>query len=165
MNIAKTVSGTILALAMAVGTKAGAAAPAPATPVLQLRDAVAMAQGATEAAERSGGAFSIVIVNREGRVILSQRMDGASFKSLEIAEGKATTAAVIGAPSRVLEEALAKGDQSVLSVPGVIAIAGGVPITVDGKTIAAIGVSGGAPKDDEAIAIAALGRYPGQKPR
>lgn len=164
MKIAKMAAAPIAALAMAIGAVAGAATPA-APPVLLLRDAVAMAQGATEAAERGGQAFSIVIVNREGRVILSQRMDGASFKSLELAEGKATTAAVIGAPSRLLEDALAKGDHSVLSVPGVIAIAGGLPVTVDGTTIAAIGVSGGAPKDDESIAAAALARYPGAKLR
>ncbi|MES2495587.1 MAG: heme-binding protein [Pseudomonadota bacterium] len=164
MKIAKMAAAPIAALAMAVGPVLGAATPA-APPVLLLRDAVAMAQGATAAAERGGQAFSIVIVNREGRVILSQRMDGASFKSLELAEGKATTAAVIGAPSRLLEDALAKGDHSVLSVPGVIAIAGGLPVTVDGATIAAIGVSGGAPKDDEAIATAGLARYPGTKPR
>jgi uncharacterized protein GlcG (DUF336 family) len=72
---------------------------------------------------------------------------------------------VIGAPSRVLEEALAKGDQSVLSVPGVIAIAGGLPVAAGSATIAAVGVSGGAPRDDEAIAAAALAAYPGAKAR
>lgn len=163
MTLWKTLGGAIALLSATAGAQA-ATAPA-ATPVLNLRDAVAMATSAVAAAEKAGHPFSIVIVNREGRVILSQRMDGASFKSLEIAEGKATTAAVIGAPSRVLEEALAKGDQSVLSVPGVIAIAGGLPVTIDGATIAAVGVSGGAPKDDEAIAGAALAAYPGTKAR
>lgn len=162
MKLWKTLGGAVALLAATTGAQA---APAPAAPALGLRDAMAMAAGAVAAAEKAGQAFSIVIVNREGRVILSQRMDGASFKSLEIAEGKATTAAVIGAPTRVLEEALAKGDQSVLSVPGVIAIAGGLPVTAGGAAIAAIGVSGGAPRDDEAIAGAALAAYPGVKAR
>ncbi|QTH21004.1 heme-binding protein [Rhizorhabdus wittichii] len=160
MKLWKIPGGAVALLAMTA-----AAMPAMATPALQLRDAVAMAQGATEAAGRGGHAVSIVIVNREGRVILAQRMDGASYKSLDVAEGKATTAAALGLPTRLLQEALAKGDQSVLSVPGAIAIAGGVPVTVDGATIAAIGVSGGAPQDDEAIATAARDRYPGAKPR
>lgn len=157
MNGKRRLGGAIALLAMAAGTSA-ASAPAAPTP-LGLRDAVAMAQGATEAAERGGHAVSIVIVNREGRVILAQRMDGASFKSLEVAEGKATTAAALGAPTRLLEDGLAKGDHSVLSVPGVIAIAGGVPVTVDGGTIAGVGVSGGAPEDDEAIASTARDLY------
>ncbi|ARR54534.1 hypothetical protein HY78_14385 [Rhizorhabdus wittichii DC-6] len=160
MKLWKIPGGAVALLAMTA-----AAAPIAAAPALQLRDAVAMAQGATEAAGRGGHAVSIVIVNREGRVILAQRMDGASYKSLDVAEGKATTAAALGLPTRLLQEALAKGDQSVLSVPGAIAIAGGVPVTVDGATIAAIGVSGGAPQDDEAIATAARDRYPGAKPR
>lgn len=158
MKLLKILGSAVALLATAAGLPASAAAPA--GPVLTLRDAVAMAQGATAAAERGGHAVSIVIVNREGRVILSQRMDGASFKSLEVAEGKAATAAALGVPTRLLEEALAKGDQSVLSVPGVIAIAGGVPVTVDGRAIAAIGVSGGAPADDEAVAGAARDLYP-----
>jgi glc operon protein GlcG len=160
MNISKRLGGAIALLAMTAGIRVSAATPAPTVPVLTLHDAVAMAQGATAAAGRGGQAVSIVIVNREGRVILSQRMDGASFKSLEVAEGKAATAAALGVPTRLLQEALAKGDQSVLSVPGVISIAGGVPVAVDGRTIAAIGVSGGAPSDDEAVANAARDLYP-----
>lgn len=163
MTLWKTLGSAVALLSATAGAQA---ATVPTTaPVLSLRDAVAMAASAVATAEKAGQAFSIVVVNREGRVILAQRMDGASFKSLELAEGKATTAAVVGAPSRVLEEALAKGDQSVLSVPGVIAIAGGLPVSVDGKTIAAVGVSGGAPKDDEAIASAALAAYLGAKAR
>ena len=160
MKLSKMAGGAIALLATTA-----VAAPAATAPALQLRDAMAMAQGAAEAAGRGGHAVSIVIVNREGRVILAQRMDGASYKSLDVAEGKATTAAALGLPTRLLQEALAKGDQSVLSVPGAIAIAGGVPVTVDGATIAAIGVSGGAPQDDEAIAAAARDRYPGGRPR
>ncbi|MBO9375891.1 heme-binding protein [Sphingomonas histidinilytica] len=159
MKLWKMAGGAVALLAMM------AAAPIAAAPALRLGDAMAMAQGAAEAAGRGGHAVSIVIVNREGRVILAQRMDGASYKSLDVAEGKATTAAALGLPTRLLQEALAKGDQSVLSVPGAIAIAGGVPVTVDGATIAAIGISGGAPQDDEAIAAAARDRYPGSKTR
>nr|WP_047169600.1 heme-binding protein [Sphingomonas sp. Y57] len=159
MKLWKIPGGAIALLAMT------AAAPIAAAPALQLRDAMAMAQGAVEAATRGGHAVSIVIVNREGRVILAQRMDGASYKSLDVAEGKAATAAALGMPTGLLQEALAKGDQSVLSVPGAIAIAGGVPVAIDGATIAAIGISGGAPQDDEAIAAAARDRYPAGKPR
>lgn len=147
---------------LSFASHASGAAPAPAQTGLTLHDAVAMARVATDTAEHAGAAVSIVVVNREGRVILSQRMDGASFKSLEVAEGKAITAAALGLPTRLLEEALAKGDQSVLSVPNVIAITGGLPVSASGQTIAAVGVSGSAPKEDEAIAGAARDAYPGK---
>jgi len=161
---------TMLGGAVALLTTAGAQAtgktpPASAGPALALQDAVAMAASAVEAAERIGRSVSVVIVNREGRVILSQRMDGASFFSLEVAQGKATTSAALGAPTRLLEEGLVKGDQSVLSVPGVVAIAGGVPVTIDGKTVAAVGVSGSAPAEDESIAVAARERFSGTSAR
>lgn len=165
MKLSKMLGGAVALLAMTAGAQALAAAAAGAAPALQLRDALAMAQGATEAAERGGQSVAIVIVNREGRVILAQRMDGASFKSLEIAESKASTAAALGMPTRLLEEMLAKSGPALLSVPGVLPIAGGVPLTIDGATIAAIGVSGAASQIDEAIATAARDRYLGGKPR
>lgn len=106
--------------------------------------------------------MAIVIVNREGRVILAQRMDGASFVSLDVAQGKAATAAALGVPTRLLEQQLRTGDVSALSVSGVIPIAGGVPLIVGGETIGAVGVSGGLPADDEAVAMAARDAYPRQ---
>lgn len=148
----------------AIGLLAGAASAAPAAggrPLL-LRDAVAMAGSALGRAAGEGKAMAIVIVNREGRVILAQRMDGASFVSLDVAQGKAATAAALGVPTRLLEQQLRTGDVSALSVSGVIPIAGGVPLIVGGETIGAVGVSGGLPADDEAVAMAARDAYPRQ---
>jgi len=154
MKKTRMTGGAIVLLGLAAFVApAGAATPA-AAPALRLDDALAMARSATDFARRQGQTVSIVIVNREGRVILSQRMDGASFMSLDVAQAKATTAAALGVPTRLLEEQLAKGDMSALSVPGAITIAGGVPVLAEGRTIAAIGVSGGMPKDDEAAAAA-----------
>lgn len=144
--------------ALAMASSAGAEAPVAG---LHLADAVAMAGNAVDLAARQGRKISIVIVNGEGRVILSQRMDGASFVSLDVATGKAITAVAVGVPTALLQQQLASGDSSILSVPGVIAIAGGVPVVVGGKAIAAVGVSGSAPADDEMFAAAARDRFSG----
>lgn len=87
-------------------------------PMLRLVDAQAMAVRAERAAAEKGLNVSVVIVNREGRVILSHRMDGSSFPNLALAESKAATAAAIGAPSALLEQAVDAGKPSLLSVPG-----------------------------------------------
>ena len=68
-------------------------------PMLALQDAIRMAASAASKASAMQRAVSIVVVNREGRVILAQRMDGASFVSLKVAEGKAITAAAVGVPT------------------------------------------------------------------
>ena len=153
-------SRSILGLGAIIAASATpAATPATADPALLLKDAVAMAGSAVDLAASQGKAMAVVIVNREGRVILSQRMDGASFVSMDVALGKATTAAALGIPTKLLEQQLKTGDVSALSVAGVIPIAGGVPVIVQGRTIAAVGVSGGMPADDEAVAMAARDHF------
>lgn len=122
---------------------------------LTLKDAQRMADRAVEAAGKLGREVSVVVVNREGRVIVAQRMDGASYMSLEVARAKAETSAALGAPTSALEAQLARGDHSALSVPGALTIAGGVPVIVGGAPVAGVGVSGGAPFEDEQAATAA----------
>lgn len=152
-----TLAGALLATPALAAPAARAApeaatAPPPAAPALRLADAQAMAQRAQRAAEAAGTPISIVIVNAEGRVILSWRMDGAAYMTLAVAEQKAITAASIGAPTSVIQKAVAGGDASLLSVPNIAALAGGVPIARGGQVIGGLGVSGSAPAEDERMA-------------
>ncbi len=57
-------------------------------------------------------------------------------------------------PTRAWEEALAGGRQGVLSLTGVVAAEGGVPLVWEGRMIGAIGVSGVKPAEDGQIARA-----------
>lgn len=125
-------------------------------PMLALQDAIRMAASAASKASAMQRAVSIVVVNREGRVILAQRMDGASFVSLKVAEGKAITAAAVGVPTRMLEQQVDGGKPASLSVPDVVMVTGGLPIASASAVIGGIGVSGGAPDEDETIAQAGL---------
>jgi len=74
-----------------------------------------------------------------------------------VSQGKARTAALFKRPSRLLEEMIAQGKTAFLSVEGIVPLQGGLPVTVDGKVIGAVGVSGVTSAQDEQVAIAALG--------
>lgn len=119
---------------------------------IRLDDAIKIANRAREIAESKKVAIAVVVVNREGRVILAQRMDNASFVSLDLAEAKARTAAALGMPTRLLEQQVDAGKSSVLSVPGVVMIAGGVPLMASDRIIAGVGISGSSSADDDTIA-------------
>ena len=120
-------------------------------------DPEAMAKRAQSLAAEKKLDVAIVVVNREGRVILAHRMDKSSFVNLALAEKKAVTAAATGVPTSLLEKAVDVGKASLLSVPDVAMVGGGVPIVDGDAVVGGVGVSGGSPEDDEHLAGAAIG--------
>jgi glc operon protein GlcG len=98
----------------------------------------------------------ISIVDDGGHLIYLQKMDDTQVGSVEIAPRKARTAVFFKRPSKVFEERVAAGGQNVMSLPGVVASEGGLPIIVDEKVIGAIGVSGVTSAQDGQIAKAGL---------
>lgn len=54
------------------------------------------------------------------------------------------------------ERILRDGRTNLLSMPGIVAVEGGVPIVVDGVLVGGIGVSGGTGEQDGEVAAAAL---------
>lgn len=147
-------SSALLAIALSGGS---ALAETPSAPLLSLVQAKAIAERAERAAAEKKIDVAIVVVNREGRVILSQRMDGVSFVNLALAEKKAVTAAATGVPSSVLEQAVDSGKASLLSVPEISPVGGAVPLMQDARVIGGVGISGGSTEDDEKIASAGAG--------
>jgi glc operon protein GlcG len=103
---------------------------------------------------------AIAIVDEAGELLMFQKMDDVQVASVDIAIGKARSAARFRRPTKALEETVAKGRTVLMAVEGVLPLEGGVPIVVDGRVIGAVGVSGVASQDDARIAeagIAALG--------
>jgi glc operon protein GlcG len=103
---------------------------------------------------------AIAIVDEAGELLLFQKMDEVQVASVDIAIGKARSAARFRRPTKALEDTVAKGRTVLMAVEGVLPLEGGVPILVDGRVIGAVGVSGVASQDDARIAeagIAALG--------
>lgn len=130
-------------------------------PILTLDDVKKIAAAAEAEAVKNNWAVTIAIVDDGGHLLWLQRMDGVAPISSHIAPSKAKTAALGRRESRVYEEMINTGRVSFLSAPLIDGmLEGGVPITVDGHVVGAVGVSGVKSTEDVLIAqagIAALG--------
>jgi len=109
---------------------------------------------ATVEAKNNNWAVVIAVVDEGGTVLTVDRLDNAQRPSVEIAIGKAKTAATFRRPSGALEEAINKGRTALLSADGHVFLQGGVPILVNGEVVGAVGVSGVQAFQDEQVAKA-----------
>ena len=103
---------------------------------------------------------AVTVIDIHGNVVLTHRMTGAPAFSLEIAERKAYTSALIGVRTADLAPLVQPGADlyPLLAVSGgrYSAMGGGVPVTRDGQVIAGVGVSGGTVQEDVAIVESAM---------
>jgi glc operon protein GlcG len=98
----------------------------------------------------------IAIVDDGGHLIYFQRMDGTQTGSVLVSQRKAQTAISFKRPSKTFEEGVASGRSALLGLPGAVPLEGGIPLTVDGQMIGAIGVSGVTAQQDGVIAQAGV---------
>ena len=144
-----------LCVAVAFGTAAyaqqppAAAAPPPppayGPPVTLEQAKKAVAASVTEAKKVAGYQFVFAVVDPAGNLVYFEKMDSAPTSSVDIAIGKAWTAATFKRPSKAFFDAMETGHSFFGQLhPRVTASAGGIPLVVDGKIVGAIGVSGGA---------------------
>ena len=110
-----------------------------------------------EAQARSIG-LSFAVTDAAGTVVAAARTDAAPPATIEVAMAKARCAATFRRTTQVFEHRSMSGEPGVVTLPGVVALAGGVPIVVDGGVIGAIGVSGSAPAIDHEVGSAVIGR-------
>lgn len=116
-----------------------------------------MAGAEAEAASNSWP-MVIAIVDTSGRLKLLHRMDHAQLGSVDVAQRKATTALEFKRSTKVFEDLLAGGGAGLkmLSVAGVCALEGGLPIVKNNQVIGGIGVSGMRSDQDAQVAVAGL---------
>ena len=146
----------VLAAALALPDQE-AAAQLKEKKVLTLAAAQKMIAAAQAEAERNHIAGVIAVCDDGGWPILVLRMDNAAFiASVELAPGKARTAALFKKPSQALEDAINHGRTAAVTARGFIEMQGGLPIMVDGQVIGGIGASFATPEDDVKIANAGL---------
>lgn len=125
--------------------------------VLTLAAAQKMVAAAQLEAERKHLAGVIAVVDDGGWPILVLRMDHAAFvASVELAPGKARTAALFKKPSQALEDAINHGRTAAVTARDFIEMQGGLPVVVDGEVIGGIGASFDTPEHDVEIARAGL---------
>ena len=130
------------------------------TKVVSLQAAKTMAAAAEAEAKKHGWAVAIAVVDVSGNLIAFERMDDVQIGSVDIAIAKARTSARFRRPTKALADALARGGTGLLSVEGAIALAGGVPIVVDGKVLGAVGCSGMTADQDAVAAQAGVDALP-----
>ena len=126
------------------------------TKVLTQQAVQTILQAATDHAVTNKWNMSIAIVDANGDLLAFRRLDGASLASVDISQGKARTAARARRPTKALEDAVAAGRTGLVTAPGLVLMQGGLPITVNGVTIGAVGVSGAASDQDEQVAAAGI---------
>ena len=118
----------------------------------------AIAAGLAKAAEL-GVRATIAVLDAGAHLKAFMRMDGAVLGSIDIAQGKARTAALFGVTSEAVWDYCKPGAPAPgleRSNGGLMTFPGGVPLTsADGALIGAVGVSGGSPEQDADIARAA----------
>jgi len=128
----------------------------PYGPPISLQRAQAVVRAAMAEAERRGWQMNIAVVDSGGNLVAFVRMDGAMLASISIAQHKAMAAVTYRRPTRYFEDAVQKsGLNYVMTLDGVIASRGGIPLIDHGRIIGAVGCSGGAGSQDEAVCEAA----------
>jgi glc operon protein GlcG len=159
MNIRKFAALAAGAAALAAGI-AQAQVPqyGPNITLDQARKAIA----AAEAESRSKGwPMAIAVVDTAGQLVAFTRMDNTQTASVQIAQDKASSSAMYRRPTKAGQDGVAGGGAGLrlLNLRGMSVVEGGLPLTIDGKIIGAIGVSGMASDQDGVIAavgVAAL---------
>ena len=101
---------------------------------------------------------AVAVVDTGGHLVYFERIENTQTASMEIAIMKAKAAATYRRPTRAFADAIAKGGPAIMTLPGVVASPGGVPIMVGGKVTGAVGVSGVTGDQDEQCAKAGLAK-------
>lgn len=147
---------TLLAALVALG---GAVAPAAAQVTehksLTIEGARNVMAAAVAFARTRAGTGVIAIVDEGGNLMALERLDGTFAAGANISIGKARTAALFKKPTKVFEDIIKNGRTSMVTLPDFTPLQGGIPITVEGQIVGAIGVSGAASaQEDEEVALA-----------
>ena len=125
------------------------------TKFITLEAAKQMMAAAEAEALKNNWNMAIAIVDAAGNMILFEKLDDTQPGSIAVAQNKARTAANFKRPTKALEDTVIAGRTVFLAIEGLLPLQGGVPVTVDGKVIGAVGVSGGTAAQDEQVALAA----------
>ena len=124
----------------------------PYGPPISLDRALGLISAGVAEAKKRDWRMNVAVVDAGGNLVAFQRMDNAQLASVTIAEHKARAAAQFRRETKAFENAVQQAHlEYILSLDGVIASRGGIPLIENGKLIGAIGCSGGTGSQDEEI--------------
>lgn len=124
-------------------------------PSLSAAGAQVVLTAAEAQASRMQAPSSIAVVDAAGDLLAFVQMDGARRAGIDLAMGKARSALRFHMPTEALEATI-NGGRAAAITAGAVEMQGGVPVTVDGTMVGAIGVSGMEKHNDVQIAQAAV---------
>jgi uncharacterized protein GlcG (DUF336 family) len=114
-------------------------------------------------AAKSNVPVTVCVMDIHGNVVLKHRMNNAPAFSMEIAERKAFTSALVGMRTADLLPLVQPGQElfslSFLAGGRFVAMGGGVPLIEEGRVYAGVGVSGGTADQDVTIVEAAIAKF------
>jgi glc operon protein GlcG len=149
--------------AIAVGASFGACAQALlyGAPI-PMDSAKKVSAAAMAEARKNNWTMAVAITDPAGILVYYERMDGAQNAAQDVAPAKARSAALFRRPTKAFQDDVAAGGLGLryLSLPGVVAADGGIPLVLDGKIVGAIGISGGSNVQDGQVAAAGAAALP-----
>lgn len=117
-------------------------------------------RAADEAARATDKRFAICVVDESGVLKAFLRQDGSKLNAVQVAQDKAYTAASSAMStekwSEVLDNDPVLGKSARTAIDRLVTMGGGLPITVEGELVGAVGVSGAHWTDDAKVAEAGL---------
>jgi uncharacterized protein GlcG (DUF336 family) len=157
MQASKVLLQSILAAGIAVVSLNAAAQARPEYGVaVEAPMAKQLAAAALAECAKNRWNIAVAIVDTHGGLVYYERMANTQSASYDIAIQKARVGAMYRRTTRVFADVIAKSGPAVMTLPGVVASPGGMPITVDGKVIGGIGASGVTGDQDEQCVKAGL---------
>jgi glc operon protein GlcG len=121
--------------------------------ILTLQAAKTALAAAEAEARRNNWNVSIAVVDVAGELLAFERFDDAAIMTVAVSQGKARTAARGKRPSKAYDSLVTAGRVQLLAFD-VIPVEGGVPITVNGKIVGAVGTSGATSAQDAQVSKA-----------
>ena len=123
-----------------------------------LKEARRIIAAAEAKAQEIGQPMNIAVVDAGGNLVSHVRMDGAWIGSIDISINKAFTARAFDISTADLAKESQPGKQfygiQESNHGRIMIFAGGIPLRQNGRVVGAIGVSGGAGNQDQAVATA-----------
>lgn len=126
----------------------------PYGPPIGLEQAQTVIGAAMAEARRRGWKMNFAVMDSGANLVAFARMDGAQLGSIAVSQHKARAAVLYRRETKALEAAVQSGLVYALTLDGMIASRGGIPLFAEGRIIGAIGVSGGTGSQDEICAKA-----------
>ncbi len=161
-TVVALVAGAFVMIGSALAQTAAAPNPLDAIPdkmpfdipygtAISLDRAEAAIAAAVAEAKKREWKMNIAVVDGGGNLIAFQRMEGAQAASVAVSQHKARASATFRRETKAFESGVQAGFTYLLTLDGVIASRGGIPLVEGGKVVGAIGCSGGTGSQDEVV--------------